>query len=45
MEEKVKYYRKLANEFLNSSISLTKMAIREGITRQTLTKWFKRFGI
>ena len=45
MEEKLKYYRILADEFLNSTISLTKLAIREGTTRQTLAKYFKKFGI
>ena len=45
MQEKLKYYRTLADEFLNSSISLTKMAEREGISRQTLAKYFKQLGV
>ena len=45
MQEKLKYYRTLADEFLNSSISLTKMAAREGTTRQTLAKHFRELGV
>ena len=45
MQEKLKYYRTLADEFLNSSISLTKMAEREGTTRQTLARYFKKLGV
>ena len=45
MQEKLKYYRTLADEFLNSSISLTKMAAREGTTRQTLAKHFRALGV
>lgn len=45
MEEKMKYYAKLADEFLNSDISLTKMAEREFTTRQTLAKYFKKLGV
>lgn len=45
MQEKLKYYRTLADEFLNSSISLTKMAKRENTTRQTLAKYFKMLGV
>lgn len=45
MDQKIKYYRNLADEFLNSSISLTKMAKREHTTRQTLAKHFKLLGI
>ena len=45
MDQKIKYYRNLADEFLNSSISLTKMAEREHTTRQTLAKHFKLLGI
>ena len=45
MQEKLKYYRTLADEFLNSSISLTKMAVREGTTRQTLAKHFRELGV
>ena len=45
MQEKIKYYRNLANEFLNSPISLTKMAKREGTTRQTLAKHFRELGV
>lgn len=45
MQEKLKYYRTLADEFLNSSISLTKMAKREGTSRQTLAKYFKQLGV
>lgn len=35
----------LADEFINSSISLTKLAEREGTTRQTLAKYFKQLGV
>lgn len=35
----------LADEFVNSSISLTKLAKREGTTRQTLAKYFKQLGV
>lgn len=45
MDEKMKYYAKLADEFLNTDISLTKMAERELTTRQTLAKYFKKLGI
>lgn len=45
MQEKLKYYRMLADEFVNSSISLTKLAKREGTTRQTLAKYFKQLGV
>ena len=36
---------KLAFEFQTTEISLTKMAEREGTTRQTLAKYFKGIGI
>ena len=45
MQEKLKYYANLADEFLNSSISLTQMAKREKTTRQTLAKYFKMLGV
>ena len=45
MEEKMKYYAKLADEFLNTDISLTKMAERESTSRQTLAKYFKKLGV
>lgn len=45
MDDKTKYYLKLADEFLNTEISLTKMADREKTTRQTLSKKFKELGI
>lgn len=45
MQEKLKYYSNLADEFLNSSISLTQMAKREKTTRQTLAKYFKLLGV
>jgi hypothetical protein len=45
MQEKLKYYRTLADEFLNSSVSLTKIAEREGTSRQTLAKYFKQLGV
>lgn len=45
MQEKLKYYAVLADEFLNSEISLTKMAEREYTSRQTLAKYFKLLGV
>ena len=38
-------FQKLALEFETTSISLTKMALREGTTRQTLAKYFKKMGV
>ena len=38
-------YKQLAEEFKTSSISLTKLAEREGITRYTLTKHLKELGV
>lgn len=44
MNTKLQYYTNLANEFINTSISLTKMAKRENTTRQTLARYFKKLG-
>lgn len=38
-------FEKLAFEFQTTSISLTKMAKREGTTRQTLAKYFRELGV
>ena len=38
-------FEKLAFEFQTTDISLTKIAKREGTTRQTLAKYFKKMGI
>lgn len=38
-------FEKLAFEFQTTNISLTKMAKREGTTRQTLAKYFKEIGV
>lgn len=35
----------MSYEYINTNISLTKMAKREGISRHILTKWFKKLNV